>query len=236
MADQLDQSIHCHLLKGNELSDSDIAVLRDDLVVKIDELQKIASSLSIRLTGSTCKKDIVDRIVGMAQIGAVRDSSGKENGEDVIAISYLTEEVKSFLKSLPSFSNVTQWSKKLSGILAEFTLISIIIYLVYGRDKTFDMQALRAHKSPKAYVETLWQHVIFSHQHAPTVVQEKFFVPGVAQCYDYLCDMTVSSDEVAKIEEATRGQGENDLWIVLRNGRITSSRLGEILHRRESTN
>ena len=87
----------------------------------------------------------------MAQIGAVHDSSGEENGEDVIAISYLTEEVKSFLKSLPSFSNVTQWSKKLSGVLAEFTLINIVIYLVYGRDKTFDMQALRAHKSLKAY-------------------------------------------------------------------------------------
>ena len=102
---------------------------------KIDELRKIASSLSVHLTGSTHKKDIVDRIVGMAQIGAVRDSSG----EDVIAILYLTEEVKSFLKSLPSFSKVTQWSKKLSGVLAEFTLINIVIYLVYGRDKTFDM-------------------------------------------------------------------------------------------------
>ena len=136
MADQLDQSIHSRLLKGNELSDSDIAVLRDDLVVKkIDELRKVTSSLSVCLTGSTRKKDIVDRIVGMAQIGAVCDSSGEENGEDVIAISYLTEEVKSFLKSLPSFSNVTQWSKKLSGILAEFTLINIVIYLVYGRDK-----------------------------------------------------------------------------------------------------
>ena len=67
-------------------------------------------------------------------------------------------------------------------------------------------------------------------------MQENIFVPEVAQCYDYLRDMTISSDETAKIEEATRGQGENDLWVVLRNGRITSSRFGEILHRRESTN
>ena len=43
------------------------------------------------------------------------------------------------------------WGKKLSGVLAEFTLINIVIYLVYGRDKSFDMQALRAHKSLKAY-------------------------------------------------------------------------------------
>ena len=62
-----------------------------------------------------------------------------------------------------------------------------------------------------------------------------FLVPEVAQCYDYLRGMTISNDEATKIEEATRGQGENDLWIVLRIGRITSSRFGEILHRREST-
>ena len=80
MADQLDQSIHSRLLKGNDLSDSDIAVLRNGLVVKkIDELRKIVSSLSVHLTGSTRKKDIVDRIVGMAQIGAVNDSSGEES-------------------------------------------------------------------------------------------------------------------------------------------------------------
>ena len=55
------------------------------------------------------------------------------------------------------------WGKKLSGVLAEFTLINIVIYLVYGRDKSFDMQALRAHKSLKAYkyfydgyVKNLW--------------------------------------------------------------------------------
>jgi len=57
------------LLKAMGLSDSDIALLREDLIVKkIDELRKIASSLSVCLTGSTRKKDIVDRIVGMAQI------------------------------------------------------------------------------------------------------------------------------------------------------------------------
>ena len=65
-----------------------------------------------------------------------RDSPGKENGEDVVAISYLTKEVKSFFKSLLSFSNITQWNKKLSGVLAEFILINnIVIYLVYGRIK-----------------------------------------------------------------------------------------------------
>ena len=64
----------CLSVQKNEVSDSNMAVLRDDLLVKkIDELWKIASSLSVRLTGST-RKDILDRIVGMAQIGAARES------------------------------------------------------------------------------------------------------------------------------------------------------------------
>jgi len=68
----------------------------------------------------------------MAQIGMLYNSSGEENDEDVRAISYLIEEVKSFLKSLPLFSNIMQWSKRLRGILAEYSLINIAIYLVYG--------------------------------------------------------------------------------------------------------
>ena len=65
----VEQTIHFRLLNSTELSDSNIALLREDLIVKkIDELRKIVSSLSVRLTGSTRKKDIVDRIVGMAQI------------------------------------------------------------------------------------------------------------------------------------------------------------------------
>jgi len=89
------------------------------------------------------------------------------------------------------------------------------------------------HSRSQVHVGTLWHHVIFSHQHASTVLREKF---EIVQCYDYLRDMNITSDKAAKIEETTRGQGENNLWMILRNGRITSSRLGEILHRRESTN
>ena len=63
----------------------------------------------------------------------------------------MTEEVRSFLKSLPSFSGVAEWGKNLSGVLVEFPLINIVIYLSYGQDKSFDIYALRANKSLKAY-------------------------------------------------------------------------------------
>jgi len=44
--------------------------------------------------------------------------------------------------------------------------------------------------------------------------------------------MKLEPDEIAKIKEATCGQSDNNLWV--RNGRLTSSRFGEIYHRRES--
>ena len=42
-------------------------------------------------------------------------------------------------------------------------------------------------------------------------------------------------DFVENIEAATCEQSECELWFALRNGRITSSRFGEILYRRSST-
>ena len=79
--------------------------------------------------------------------------------------------------------------------------------------------------------ETLWHHVIFTHKHASTIPRDKFFTPTMSQCYHYLSHMKLSFDEVSRIEMATCGQSDNDLWCALRNGRVTSSRFGEILHR-----
>ena len=83
--------------------------------------------------------------------------------------------------------------------------------------------------------QMLWNHVIFSHQHFSTVIRDKFFTPTVAQCYDYLHGMTLDNGEVAQIEATTQDQTECGLWFALRNGRLTSSRFGEILNQRSST-
>lgn len=82
----------------------------------------------------------------------------------------------------------------------------------------------------------LWGNVIFWHENATTVSQDKFYVPTAAQCFEYMSTMKLSPDEVKDIEIATRGQADSKLWLALHNGRITSSRFGEILHRRASTN
>jgi len=88
---------------------------------------EIASSLSVCLTGSTRKKDTVDRIIGMAHIGAVRDSSGEENGENVIAILYLTAEevVSQELTTIFKCYTVEQEVERSAS------WINIVIYLVY---------------------------------------------------------------------------------------------------------
>ena len=47
--------------------------------------------------------------------------------------------------------------------------------------------------------------------------------------------MKITQDIVDTIEIATREQSECELWHALRNGRLTSSKFGEILRRRPST-
>jgi len=47
--------------------------------------------------------------------------------------------------------------------------------------------------------------------------------------------MQLSNSQVAALEAATRAQSDSELWIVLHNGRLTSSRFGEILKRRATT-
>ena len=41
--------------------------------------------------------------------------------------------------------------KNLAGMLMEFTFTNLLIYLVYGREKTFDMQSMKAFRSLMAY-------------------------------------------------------------------------------------
>ena len=81
----------------------------------------------------------------------------------------------------------------------------------------------------------LWNYVLFWHDNASSVSCEKFFTSTEGQCTEYFSNLTFSYDEVEAIEVATRGQADNDLWFALRNGRLTSSRFGEIIHRRQST-
>ena len=88
-------------------------------------------------------------MLAMSRIGAIR---GHRTSKGDTSITYITEEAKSVLKVLPPFSSVTEhWSKTLDSTLKDFTFMNLLVYLVYSRDKTFDMHSLKAFKSLKAY-------------------------------------------------------------------------------------
>ena len=150
------------LLQGKELSHEEIVSLRERLHrLSVKEIKSIAKGLSIRLTGSSKKADIIERLMAMAQIGAIQKHRSRE--ED-INISYLTQDIKDVLRSLPPFSSISEWGKKLDS-LKDFTFMNLLVYLVYGRDRSFDMESLKAFKSLKAYkffhdgfVRNVWVH------------------------------------------------------------------------------
>ena len=82
---------------------------------------------------------------------------------------------------------------------------------------------------------TLWNHMLFSREHATTVICGSLFEPTTQQCYEYLDKASLNIDEVEMIEGTTRDQSDCELWYALRNGRLTSSRFGEIRNRKQIT-
>ena len=149
----LDGNLRSCLLRGKQMSEDEVSALIDRLCSKtLQELRVLAKDVNVRLAGSSRKAHIVDRMIGMTQIGAIRDDSLVEES-DFCGISYVTDidEVRGVLRGLPEFSRVKEWNKKLTGILKDFMFMNLLIYLVYGRDKCFNMQLLKAFKSLIAY-------------------------------------------------------------------------------------
>ena len=81
---------------------------------------------------------------------------------------------------------------------------------------------------------SLWSHVLFSHGSLNSTIK-KVVDPTPIVCQQFVQSMKLSSREVAAIEAATREQSGSALWQAIRNGRLTSSRFGEILKRRQTT-
>ena len=62
------------LIQAQKLSENELSKLRDSLNKKtLKELQSLAKSVSVRLTGSSCKHNIIDCLITMGKIGVVRD-------------------------------------------------------------------------------------------------------------------------------------------------------------------
>ena len=143
-----DRSIKSLLLRAKELSFDEIELLESLLLeretVRFEECCKRFAYLPYRCH----KKARHHRAVNVH--GAHWENVATDSG-DTCAISYLTDETKRDIREFPSFSRVTNWTKNLAGLLMEFTFMNLLIYLVYGREKTFDMQSMKAFRSLKVY-------------------------------------------------------------------------------------
>ena len=106
------------LLLVQKFSENELLELRDCLSKKtLKELWLLAKSVSVKLTGSSRKLDIIDCLIAMGKIGAIQDPS-MDDGE--VMISYITNEVKGVLQSLLPFESVKDWCKDLYKHSFEF--------------------------------------------------------------------------------------------------------------------
>ena len=86
-----------------------------------------------------------------SSVSAAKHGDGAGNKDYPYGLPYLTDNVRTALQALPPFREVTTWTKELGGLLKEFSFMNLLIYLLYGRYKTFDMQPMKAYRSLKAY-------------------------------------------------------------------------------------
>ena len=82
---------------------------------------------------------------------------------------------------------------------------------------------------------TLWSYVLFSHGTLNSTICKQIVDPTPVMCQQFLECMKLTDDQVSAIDATTCGQSDSELWQALRNGRLTSSRFGEILKRRPTT-
>ena len=85
-------SLKSALLRTKELSDNEVVNLCDSFCGKtIKELIAVEKSVCVRLTGSSCKTDITDRLIVMARIGAIKgEAIDGDTGEDITEVSYIS--------------------------------------------------------------------------------------------------------------------------------------------------
>ena len=130
------------LLASKDYNDEKRQSLSRRLLTRnVSELRSLAKWLSIKLFGVSRKADIVERIICMAEFGCIRRPDETAT-PDLAGLTYLTEDVRTKLQCLPGFATVTDWSKNRCGVPVHFTFMNLLLYLVCGKDKTFDMQSM----------------------------------------------------------------------------------------------
>ena len=85
----LEESLKVCLLCTKDLSYSEMARLKEHLHAKtLQELCVLAESVTVRLTESSHKANIVESLIKMSCIGVTKDESLNEE-KDILGISYI---------------------------------------------------------------------------------------------------------------------------------------------------
>ena len=72
--DTVHNTVEDFLFDGEELSNNDIAILTNQLnAMTLKDLKSLTKNLGMRLTGSSRKGDIIERLIGMSLIGAIKN-------------------------------------------------------------------------------------------------------------------------------------------------------------------
>ena len=81
---------------------------------------------------------------------------------------------------------------------------------------------------------SLWSHALFSHGSLNSTIRKVVdLIPII--CQQFLLSMKLSCTEAAAIEAAIYEQSDSALWLAIRNGKVTSSRFGEIVKHQQTT-
>ena len=91
------------LVTTKEVTNDEVTSLKLRLLThNVPELCTISKQLSVKLSGSVRKADIVERLVFMAQLGCVHRDAEVDGGEDFLGLTYVTHEVKEKHRTLLS--------------------------------------------------------------------------------------------------------------------------------------
>ena len=83
------------LISSKELTDDDEAILMTHLSkITLKQLKVLAKKLTIKLTGSSKKSEIIDQMFAMARIGAICGHRSLK-GDDATSMTYINEEITS---------------------------------------------------------------------------------------------------------------------------------------------
>ena len=128
--------------------------LRECLVKRrVDEMKIFCRNSGLKVPA--CKKrELVDIILNYRDMGLIKPAGPSLANPTVPSLacsSSAGESAKAKLSGLPQYEKVTDGWSKSTNLLPDFTFMHLYTYLTESKNKTFDLESIKAFKSLKAY-------------------------------------------------------------------------------------